>query len=331
MIAAAPAPGIVNCAAYSAGKRVAEVPIGQVGRFIEVPGHFVWIGLHEPSPELMGEVQRQFGLHDLAVEDALLAHQRPKLERYGDSLFLVLRTAQGNRVEHRIEFGETHLFVGERYVVSVRHGASMSYADVRARCEATPALLAKGPGFVLHALMDFVVDRYFPIVEGLEDDLDVLEEEIFDETFDRGTTQRIYRLKRNLLDVKRAVSPLVDICNRLTRFDLDLIPEDTRPYFRDVYDHVIRINDMVDAQRELLTTALEANLSLISVSQNDAMKRLAGWAAIIAVPTMIAGIYGMNFRFMPELESPWGYPLVMTAMIGTCGFLYWRFKRSGWL
>jgi magnesium transporter len=329
--AAAPAPGIVNCAAYAAGKRVAEVPIDEVGQFIEVPGHFVWIGLHEPSPELMGEVQRQFGLHDLAVEDALLAHQRPKLERYGDSLFLVLRTAQGNRDEHRIEFGETHLFVGERYVVSVRHGASLSYADVRARCEATPALLAKGPSFVLHALMDFVVDRYFPIVDALEDDLEALEEEIFDEEFDRETTQKIYQLKRNLLEVKRAVSPLVDICNRLTRFDFDLIPEDTRPYFRDVYDHVIRINDMVDAQRELLTTALEANLSLISVSQNDAMKRLAGWAAIIAVPTMIAGVYGMNFRFMPELEWTWGYPVVMTLMFGACGFLYWRFKRSGWL
>ena len=331
MTAAPPAPGIVNCAAYAGGKRVAEVRIDEVGRFIQEPGHFVWIGLHEPSPELMGEVQRQFGLHDLAVEDALLAHQRPKLERYGDSLFLVLRTAQGNRVEHRIEFGETHLFVGERYVVSVRHGASMSYADVRARCEATPALLAKGPSFVLHSLMDFVVDRYFPIVDALEDDLEALEEEIFDEEFDRETTQRIYQLKRNLLDVKRAVSPLVDICNRLMRFDLDLIPEDTRPYFRDVYDHVIRINDMVDAQRELLTTALEANLSLISVSQNEAMKRLAGWAAIIAVPTMIAGIYGMNFRFMPELEAPWGYPVAMAVMFGACAFLYWRFKRSGWL
>jgi magnesium transporter len=179
--------------------------------------------------------------------------------------------------------------------------------------------------------MDFVVDRYFPIVDALEDDLEALEEEIFDEEFDRETTQKIYQLKRNLLEVKRAVSPLVDICNRLTRFDFDLIPEDTRPYFRDVYDHVIRINDMVDAQRELLTTALEANLSLISVSQNDAMKRLAGWAAIIAVPTMIAGVYGMNFRFMPELEWTWGYPVVMTLMFGACGFLYWRFKRSGWL
>jgi magnesium transporter len=325
------ASGIVNCAAYAAGRRISDVEIHDIKQVLETPDRFVWIGLHEPSPALMAEVQQAFGLHDLAVEDALRAHQRPKLERYQDSLFLVLRTAQMNREAHRIEFGETHLFVGERYVVSVRHGASMSYADVRSRCEATPQLLAKGPGFVLHALIDFVVDRYFPIVDALQEELEELEDDIFGERVSRETTARIYRLKRNLLDVKRTVSPLLDISNRLTRFDLELIPEDTRPYFRDVYDHAVRINDSVDALRELLTTALEANLSLISVSQNEDMKRLAGWAAIIAVPTMIAGIYGMNFAEMPELHWRWGYPVVMAAMVGLCAFLYWRFKRSGWL
>jgi magnesium transporter len=322
---------IVNCAAYANGQRVADVQIDEIEQALKQEDRFVWIGLHEPEEELLRTVQLAFGLHDLAIEDAHLAHQRPKLERYEDSLFVVLRTAQMNREQHRIEFGETHLFVGPRYVVSVRHGASLSYAQVRARCETTPRLLVQGPGFVLYAIMDFVVDHYFPIVDALEDELETLEDQIFGEQFSRETTRRIYELKRDLLEVKRAISPLVDMCNRLMRFDLELIPEDTRPYFRDVYDHVIRINEIVDNLRELLTSALEANLSLISVSQSDAMKRLAGWAAIIAVPTMIAGIYGMNFEFMPELRWAWGYPLSMGIMVVACGLLYWQFKRSGWL
>lgn len=230
-----------------------------------------------------------------------------------------------------LQFGETHIFVGPRYVVSVRHGPSLSYTAVRARCEATPQLLCKGPGFVLYALMDFIVDQYFPIVESLEEALEALEEHIFGETISRETTTRIYQLKRSLLEIKRAVSPLIDVCNRLMRFDLELIPEDARPYFRDIYDHVIRINEMVDITRELLASALEANLSLISVAQNEVMKKLGGWVAIIAVPTMIAGIYGMNFDMMPELRSPLGYPLTIAAMLVACSILYVYFKRSGWL
>ncbi len=322
---------VVNSAAYAGGRRVADVQIENISQALKQEDRFVWIGLHEPTEEILREVQQAFGLHDLAIEDAHRAHQRPKLERYDESLFVVLRTAQMNRDQRRIEFGETHLFVGSRYVVSVRHGASLSYAEVRARCEATPHLLSMGPGFVLYALMDFVVDHYFPIVDALEDELESLEDQIFGEEFSRETTRRIYELKRDLLEVKRAVSPLVDVCNRLVRFDVELIPEDTRPYFRDVYDHTIRINEIVDNLRELLTSALEANLSLISVSQNDAMKKLTGWAAIFAVPTMIAGIYGMNFRWMPELEHPLGYPAIMGLMLGACGFLYYQFKRSGWL
>jgi len=321
--------GIVNCAADAGGRRVADVRIEDISEVLKQPDRFLWIGLHEPGEDLLRKVQQEFGLHDLAVEDALRAHQRPKLEIYGDSLFIVLRTAQLNREERRIDFGETHFFVGPRYIVSVRHGASLSYVEVRARCEATPHLLDKGPGFVLHALMDFIVDQYFPIVDALEDELLALEKEIFVEASSRETTTRIYRLQRDLVEVKRAVSPLVDICNRLMRFDL--IPEDTRPYFRDVYDHVIRVNEMVDTLRELLTSALEANLSLISVAQNEAMKKLAGWAAIIAVPTMVAGVYGMNFKFMPELNWRFGYPLVMAVTFAICGLLYVRFKRAGWL
>ena len=323
--------GVVDCAAYADGRRVAEVAIPDISEVLAQPDRFVWIGLHEPDEALLREVQQEFGLHDLAVEDAHRAHQRPKLERYGDSLFVALRTARMDPATRRADFGETHIFVGPRYVVSVRHGASLSYAEVRGRCEATPQQLRKGPGYVLYALMDFIVDQYFPVVEALEEDLDGLEEEIFGRPFDRETTARIYRLKRDLLEVKRAVSPLVDVCNRLTRFEDDLIPEDTRLYFRDIYDHAIRINEMVDTARELLTTAFEANLSLISVGQNESMKKLAAWAAILAVPTMIAGVYGMNFQYMPELGWRLGYPVAMGVMLGVCGILYLHFKRVDWL
>jgi len=323
--------GVVASVAYANGRRLGDVAIPDISEVLEQPGRFVWIGLHDPDDEVLKEVQQEFSLHDLAIEDAARAHQRPKLERYGDSLFVVLRTAHLDRPTGAIEFGETHLFVGANYVVSIRHGASLPYVEVRTRCEASPDLLAKGPVFVLYALMDFIVDQYFPLVDSFEDRLEELEDDIFQQTLTRQTTERIYQLKRNLLEVKRAVAPLVDMCNRLVRTDSALIPEDARVYFRDVYDHTIRINEMIDTLRELLTTALEANLSLISVSQNEAMKRLAGWAAIIAVPTMIAGIYGMNFKFMPELDWVLGYPVAMGTMLAACGFLYYRFKRSGWL
>jgi magnesium transporter len=323
--------GVVNSVAYAGGLRLGEVAISDISEVLKIPGRFVWIGLHEPDAELLAEVQKEFSLHDLAIEDAARAHQRPKLERYGDSIFVVLRTAHLDPATGAIDYGETHLFVGPNYIVSVRHGGSLPYVEVRARCEASPELLAKGPGFVLYSLMDFIVDQYFPLVDTFEDKLGALEDNIFRQTLTRETTERIYQLKRDLLEVKRAVVPLVDMCNRLVRTDVALIPDDARVYFRDVYDHAIRINEMIDTLRELLTTALEANLSLISVSQNDAMKRLAAWAAIIAVPTMIAGVYGMNFKFMPELDWFWGYPVAMTAMVAACGFLYYRFKRAGWL
>jgi magnesium transporter len=323
--------GVVACVAYAEGCRVRDVEIPDISEALKEPGVFVWIGLHDPSPDLLRQIQKEFGLHDLAVEDAQVAHQRPKLEQYGDSIFVVLRPAILTSDQERIELGETHLFLGPRYIVSIRHGDTPGYAAVRTRCESTPGLLAKGPGFVLYAVMDFIVDHYFPVLDTLGDQLERLENEIFSEIFDRKTVERIYDLKRNLVEVKRAVSPLVDVCNRLVRFDMPLIPEDTRPYFRDVYDHAIRINEHVDTLRELLTGALEAHLSLTAVAQNDAMKKLAGWAAIIGVPTMVAGVYGMNFKFMPELEWRYGYPAVMAGMAALCVYLYYRFKHSGWL
>lgn len=322
--------GVVNCAAYHGGVRT-DVSIDAIDALLQRQDGFVWLGLYEPDEALLKRVQRQFHLHDLAIEDAYDAHQRPKLEQYENSLFIVLRTAQMSSSTERLEFGETHVFLGSNYVVTVRHGSVMSHVGLRARCESTPQLLAKGPAYVLYALMDFVVDHYLPMVQTIEAQVEEIEEEILDGQLGGESTARIYRLKRDLLALRRAATPLVDICNRLMRFELPLIPDDTRPYYRDVYDHVVRLNETIDAQRELLTTALEAKLSLMSIAQNEHLKRLAAWAAMIAVPTMIAGIYGMNFAHMPELAWRYGYGISLIAMALASGGLYVGFKRSGWL
>jgi magnesium transporter len=320
---------IVNCAAYAEGKRITDLQLNEVSDVLKKKNQFVWIGLHEPSEDILEKVQKEFDLHDLAVEDAHSAHQRPKLEQYGDSIFVVLRTAQMN-LEHHVELGETHFFVGDNFIVVVRHGYSVPYTEVRSRCEATPEHMRKGQGFVLYALMDFIVDRYFPVVHDLEQDLERIEHKIFKQKPTRETTEQIYDLKRELLEVKRCVSPLVDICNRLMRFEYRCISEETKPYFRDVYDHTVRINEMIDNTRELLNSAMEANFSLISISQSEVGKKFAGWAAIIAVPTMVAGFYGMNFEFMPELKWHYGYFVVIGATLLVCITLYYFFKRSGW-
>ena len=322
---------VINCVAYADGKRYETVDLERITEVLTQPDRFIWIDLHEPDEESLRQVQQEFGLHDLAIEDAHRAHQRPKLEMYGDTLFVVLRSAQISSEQNGIRFNETHFIVGAQFIISVRHGMSPPYTDVRARCEAVPQLLRKGPGFALYALMDGIVDQYFPVVEMIEQELQGLEDSVLAAPFSRQTTAQIYQLRRELLELKRTVSPLIDICNRLVRFDLDLIPEDTRPYFRDVYDHAIRINDMVDALRELLATAREASFSLISIEQNEVTKRLASWAAIIAVPTMIAGIYGMNFQWMPELGWKYAYPTVLTVSVGFCVVLYTYFKKSRWL
>lgn len=320
---------IINCAAYSDGKRIADVELARVHEVLKDTRQFVWIGLYEPSEAVLQQVQQEFDLHDLAIEDAHLAHQRPKIELYGDSVFVVLRTAQMK--EHHTEFGETHFFVGKNFIVSVRHGSGVAYTEVRTRCEAMPDLLSKGQGFVLYAIMDFIVDRYFPVVHDLEQELIIIEDKIFKAKPNRETTEQIYLLKRELLEVKRAVSPLIDICNRLMRFDIKCISPETQPYFRDIYDHVVRINEMVDNTRELLNTALEANFSLISISQNDTSKKFAGWAAIIAVPTMVAGFWGMNFTYMPETDWKYGFHAIIIITVGACLLLYFLFRRSGWL
>jgi magnesium transporter len=322
---------IVNCVAYCEGQRVASVEIERITEVLQQKDQFIWIGLLEPSLELLTQVQEAFGLHELAVEDALGVHQRPKIEMYGDSLFVILRTAHLDHEQERIKFGETHIFLGPQSIVVVRHGPSLPYGGVRSRLEANPRLLQQGPGAALYALMDFVVDQYFPVIDALEEELERLEDAIFGESFSRDIPAQIYQLQGQLIQVKRVVSPLIDICNRLMRVDYKLIPAETQPYFRDVYDHVMRVNEMVNMQRELLTIALEANFSLMAIAQNEVMKRFAGWGAIIAFPTMIAGIYGMNFAFMPELSWPYSYPLVLVFTVGICVFLYVRFKQARWL
>lgn len=324
--------GVINCAAYHNGVRVADVPVADLGDAWKHSDRFLWVGLYEPSEQLLAHVQEAFGLHELAIEDAHNAHQRPKLEVYDDSMFVVIRTARlSDGGEHRIEFGETHVFFGPRYIVTVRHGSLRSHVGLRARCEATPHLLAKGEGFVLHAVMDFIVDQYFPVLDALQQELDELEDQIFSGKFVRSVTARIYHLRRDLLAIKQAVTPLLDVSSHLTRMSSEMLTTDTKPYFQDVHDHVIRIADLIDSLQQLSHSALEANLALISVSQNDDTKRLAAWAAILAVPTMIAGLYGMNFKYMPETEWALGYPLALGTMLITCVVLYRWFRKVGWL
>lgn len=320
---------VVNCAAYVGGRRTRDIGIEEIRDALSAPDSFVWIGLLEPDEKLMKEVQQEFGLHDLAVEDAHRAHQRPKVEAYGDCLFIALHTAQ--LLDGDVHFGETHLFVGARYVVSVRHGASASYRAVRERCERAPELMAKGPGFVLYAIMDFVIDNYMPIVDTLEDELEAVEDHIFKATYRRRTTERLYKLKRRVAAMRRAIYPLLDVSNQVVRFGGKLIPDEIQPYFRDVHDHVQRINEATEHMRETLTTALHVNLSLISVAQNDVVKRLAGWGAILAVPTVVASIYGMNFDNMPELHWQYGYPVTVGITVIVCVLLYRRLKRADWL
>jgi magnesium transporter len=327
---------VIASAAYSNGRRVGDVALDDISDVVERPDSFVWIGLLEPDEPLLRKMQEEFGLHDLAIEDALSAHQRPKIERYEDSLFVVLRTAE---IAERkptetcnVQYGEVHIFLGRNFILTVRHGYATSFTQVRTRVEALPELLKLGPAFALYAIMDFVVDQYFPIVDALGEELETLEQRVLSEPFNRTTTTQIYKIKRDLIGLKRVVAPVIEMSGRLQRFeDGDLIPIDARPYFRDVYDHTLRINEMIGSVQDLLGSALEAHLSLLSVSQSEDMRRLAAYAAIFAVATAIAGIYGMNFEHMPELRWQLGYPFALALIAGSCLWVYVIFKRAKWL
>jgi magnesium transporter len=321
--------GVVNSSVYAGGRRVASIGIEEAGQWSRRPGHVVWIGLLEPGEDLLRQVQLQFGLHDLAIEDAGKAHQRPKLDQYGDSLFVVARTAQ--LVEGRIAFGETHLFVGRGYLVSVRHGASTSYAMVRERCEACPTVLSQGEDYILYAILDFIVDNYMPVIETIHAEVEAIEDSILTRTLKQAEVERLYLLRRDLLRLRNAVLPLVDVCRRLEHAKLPGIDLEIQTYFRDVTDHVRRVQEEIDSLREVLAFAFEASLMTGQAQQTAITRKLAAWAAILAVPTAIAGIYGMNFDVMPELRWTYSYFVVLCLILGACGVLFWRFRRLGWL
>ena len=320
---------IINSVAYKNGERLGDITVDDISEVIKQPDTFVWLGLYEPDDAMLLKIQEEFHLHELSIEDTRNAHQRPKIETYGDSLFIVLKTAQLE--ESKVVYGETHLFVGANFLVSVRHGSSSSYAQVRDRCERAAKMLAKGPGFGLYALMDFVVDNYQPIVAQFESDFEAIETDIFKNKSDNLVIERLYDLKRQLLELRNAALPVADISNELVRLHEDLIPKELRAYFRDIQDHVSRLVSILDSMREMLTTAMGVNLALVANSQNEVVKRLAGWGAILAIPTVVYSQYGMNFKWMPELQWQFGYPLAVAVTITGCALVFRRLRRAGWV
>jgi magnesium transporter len=329
-VAGPPTPMIVNLVAYDRqGKRLPAITLDQISDVLQQPDTFIWMGLHEPNEVLLEKLQEEFGLHDLAIEDAHKAHQRPKIDVFGDSLFIVLRTAQ--EVNRHCAFGETHAFLGARYLVTIRHGSSLSYAPVRARVEREPELLALGPSYCFYAVFDYIVDNYLPVVEALRAELSALETAIFEQEFRRDTVERLYDLKRELMTMRLAIAPAQDISTQLMQSHPNLIRDEVRPYLRDVHDHVVRVKESSDAMSEMASTAVNVNVAMVSVGQNEVVKRLAGWAALLAAPTLITSWYGMNFRHMPELSWRYGY-LGVAAVTGVvCVLLYRVLKRARWL
>ena len=322
---------IVDCAIYEEGKRRdGQVELEHAYDERHQPGKFVWIGLYEPTEVEFDSLSREFELHPLAVEDAIHAHQRPKIELYDDMVFVVLKTVRYVDSAEAIEIGELLVFLGEDFVITVRHGEASSLGDVRRTLERERERLRCGPGAVLHAILDRVVDDYTPAIEGLQEDIDEVETELFSGQR-TNPAARIYRLQREVTEFRRATAPLVEPVERLAKGHYQLVHPEIRDYFRDVNDHLIRARDHLDGMRDLLASSLHANLAQVSVRQNEDIRRISAWVAIIAVPTMVAGIYGMNFEHMPELESTFGYPLVIAAMVAMCTLLYRYFKRSGWL
>jgi magnesium transporter len=320
---------VVAAYVYKDGVRTREANLDEDDALATRPGEFVWIGLYEPSEAELGRLQTRFKLHPLAIEDALNAHQRPKVEVYGRELFVVARTAQ--LVDAQIAYGETAIFVGQGHLITVRHGSARAHTELRAQLEASPTLLAKGSDYVLHAVLDFVVDGYLPIIQALEDEVLDIERRTLEAFLSHAEVKRLFHLRRDLIRFKRVLSPMAEVCGRLEHLDTPCLDDDVRPYFRDVLDHTQKVEGMVDALREVITSVFEAASLLEQQRQSAITRKLAAWAAILAVPTAVAGIYGMNFEHMPELKWAWGYPAVMVGIAGVIGWLYWRFKKNGWL
>lgn len=321
---------VVNCATYDRDGHRRDILLDDISEALAADdGSFVWVGLYEPEEALLDKLQDEFGLHDLAVEDAHHAHQRPKLESYGNSLFIAAHTAQ--RIDGHVRFGETHVFVGPRFLLTVRHGASLSFAPVRQRLEREPDTLAHGPSLALHAVLDFIVDNYQPIVSDYEAELDALEQDVFAESYKRGTIKRIYTLRKELTQMRLAVAPMQDILSQLIRTPVLAIPDEVKPYFRDVLDHAARVGDSIDTLREMAAAAMSVNLSLVTVAQGEIVKKLAGWAGLLAAPTLITSWYGMNFEYMPELHGRYSYLVLIGAVALVCIGLYRYLRKIDWL
>jgi magnesium transporter len=321
---------LINCVAYEDGNRLADCPIDDISDYLERPGCFVWVALKDATPEELSKMQAEFGLHELAIDDARHGHQRPKIEEYGDTLFAVLHTVEFSPTDE-LSLGEVDIFVGPNFVVSVRNRAQQGFLGVRARAEREPHLLRHGSAFVFYALMDAVVDRYFPVIDALESELESIEDQIFEPHLGRANIERLYALKRKIGVVKHAVFPLQEAVSKLVSGRVPQICTNNREYFRDVFDHLARMNSSLDALRDTIGTAIQVNLATVTIEETEITKRLAGWAAIFAVATAFAGIWGMNFQGMPELKLAWGYPAALCVIATACTLVWWRFHRAGWI
>ncbi|RKT27086.1 magnesium transporter [Paraburkholderia sp. RAU2J] len=324
---------LINCAAYQDGRKLADIDIDSISDYVARPECFVWVALKEPGPGELSVMQHEFGLHELAIEDAQNGHQRPKIEEYGDSMFAVMHTVEMDD-DGELLIGEVDVFVGRNYVLSVRRGTRAGFQNVRTRCEREPRLLKEGSAFVLYALLDDVVDRYFPIVEAMSTEIEELEDRIFDynnSVQSRAIIQDLYSLKRRLVILQHHIVPLQEAVSKLTGGRIPSVCQGMQAYFRDVYDHLERIVRTIEGRREIVVTAVQVNLGMISLAESEVTKRLGSFAALFAVPTMIAGIYGMNFQNIPELHFRFGYPLCLAIMLTVDLVLYRRFRKAGWL
>lgn len=320
---------IVNCMVYRPGQTGQELDVEKISDVLSEPDAFIWMGLYQPEAEFMHKIQNEFGLHELAVEDALCAHQRPKIEQYGESMFIVVKTVSSEN-EH-LHLGDTHFFIGKNFLITLRHGASDSYAPIRERVAQNSALLNHGPGYPLYCILDFIVDRYGEYTASLGDKINEMEAALFRSEFDNLAVKKVYRLRRELLSLRNAAQPLEEICQQLVRLHEEIVPKELRAYLRDVQDHARHVVTDAEDMREMLTSAMHVNLAMVAVQQNEVTKKLAGWGAILVVPTVIFSMYGMNFKEMPELNSPLGYPLALGGTIVGCFLLWLRLRKSGWL
>ena len=323
---------LINCVAYQNGTKLADISPHDISNYISRPDTFVWVALQDATPTELDEMQHEFGLHPLAVEDAHHGHQRPKIEEYGASLFSVLHLVEPMLDKPGgLNVGEVNVFTGRNYVLSVRNRSQKGFLGVRERCESEPELLRHGSGFVLYALMDAVVDRYFPILDELETELETIEKEIFTKGTARSNIERLYELKGRVMVLKHAVAPLLEGASKLYGGRVPQICNGVQDYFRDVVDHLSRINSLIDNMRDTIGMAIQVNLAMVTIEESEVTKKLAAWASIFAVCTAFAGIWGMNFEAMPELKWKYGYLMALGMIVSTCTILYWRFRRARWL